>query len=83
MYDAYVAGDLRRAEQAMKRAAAVSALFHTPAAIATLKVVLSARLNIDCGVPRLPLSALSEEEKTEVLRRAGELGVLDAPVTGN
>ena len=83
VYDAYLAGDLRRAEQAMKRAAAVSAFFHRSAMIATLKVVLSARIGVDCGVPRLPLSGLSEEEKTEVLRRARELGILEEPVTGN
>jgi len=79
VYEAYLAGDLSRAERSMKRAAAVSALFHRPAMIATLKAVTSARLGIDCGVPRLPMSALDEDEKSEVLRRAGELGILDAP----
>ena len=67
----------------MKRAAAAIAFCHRPAMIATLKVVIGARLGIDCGVLRLPLPALSDEEKGEVLRRARELGVLDAPVAGN
>ena len=80
VYEAYMAGDLKRAEQGMKRAAAVSALFHRPAMIATLKLVVGARLGIDCGDPRLPLLPMSEEEKGEVLRRAGELGILDGTV---
>jgi len=83
VYDAYLVGDLRRAEQSMKRAAAISALCHRPAFIATLKAILSARLGIDCGVPRLPLPALGEEEKGEVLRQAKELGILDVPVAGS
>jgi len=82
VYEAYRAGDLRRAEQSMKRAAAISALFHRSAFIATLKVILGARLGIDCGVPRLPISGLGEEEKGEVLRRARELGILDVPAAG-
>ena len=80
VYEAYRAGDLARAEKSMKRAAAVSALGHRAAMIATLKVIVGARLGIDCGVPRLPLSPLSEEEKSEVLRQAEALGILDVPV---
>ncbi len=79
VYDAYLAGDLRRSEQSMKHAVAVAALCHRPAMIATLKVILSARLGIDCGDPRLPLPVLSEEEKGEVLRQAKELGILGVP----
>jgi dihydrodipicolinate synthase/N-acetylneuraminate lyase len=79
VYDAYLAGDLKKCEQAMKHATAVAMLCHRPGMIAVLKVLLSARLGIDCGVPRLPIPALGEEQKQEVLREAAQLGILDTP----
>jgi len=77
VYDAYVAGDLKRAEEGTKRAVSIAALFHRPNAIARMKVVAGARVGIDCGAPRLPLSPMGEEQKAEILRGAEELGLID------
>jgi hypothetical protein len=51
-------------------------MFRAPAHVC--KVVLSARLGIDCGRPIAPVISLSDEEKREVLRAADSLG-LTAP----
>jgi hypothetical protein len=39
------------------------------------KVVLSARLSVDCGRSIPPVNRLSDEERREVLRVADSLGV--------
>ena len=79
VYEAYMAGDLRRAEQSMKRGSAIASLCHRPTMIATLKLLVGARLGIDCGDPRPPLPALGDEEKREILDQAEKLGILDGP----
>jgi dihydrodipicolinate synthase/N-acetylneuraminate lyase len=43
---------------------------------ATQKLVLSEKLGIQCGEPRLPIAPLSDTEKTEVLAGAKDFGML-------
>lgn len=77
IWNAYLDGDLKRAEAAQDKAwevvNAISACgggFH-----AIIKAVLSERLGIDCGGPRSPGSPLTTEQRTALSRRVAELGL--------
>lgn len=75
IWHAYQAGDLKRAEDAQDRATEVTNLVRRFGLHATTKVVLSARLGIDCGNPRPPGLPLTAEQCQQVLTRAAELGL--------
>ena len=75
IWNAYRAGDLPRAEAAQKRADQLASVVREFGMHAGVKAVLSERLGIDCGEPRLPTPPLAPEIKAEVLRRAEALGV--------
>jgi N-acetylneuraminate lyase len=75
IWNAYQAGDLKRAEHAQDRATEVTNLVRRFGLHATTKVLLSARLGIDCGNPRLPGLPLTAEQRQQVLKRAAELGL--------
>ena len=75
IWNAYSAGDLEGAEAAQDRASDVSALVREYGFHATAKVILSERLGVDCGEPRLPTPPLTREQRSMVLRRAEELGI--------
>ena len=49
--------------------------------IQTLKAVLSARLGVDCGSPRLPTPPLSSEQNKALLSRVDSLGLSKVSVT--
>ncbi len=75
IWNAYTAGDLERAEAAQKRASEVTSMVRVYGLHATVKAVLSERLGIDCGSPRAPGRALTEEQRADVLRKAADLGL--------
>ena len=75
IFDAYNDGDLARAEEAQDRASSVSALVRETGFHATAKAILSERLGIDCGEPRLPTPPLTSEQRATVVRRVEELGI--------
>lgn len=75
VWNAYRAGDLKRAEAAQDRASEVSLMCRKYGIHATAKAVLSERLGIDCGDPRLPGLPLTPQQRAEILRRASELGL--------
>ena len=75
IWNAYEAGDLPRAEAAQERASQLATVVREFGMHAGVKAVLSERLGIDCGEPRLPTPPLAPEIKAEVLRRAEALGV--------
>ncbi len=77
IWNAYQAGDLKRAEAAQDKASEVinriSACgggFH-----ATAKAVLSERLGIDCGSPRPPAFPLPPDQREALNRCVAELGL--------
>jgi len=76
IYDKYQAGELKEAQLAQERGAMLTDLTRANPFPAAAKFLLGARLGIDCGEARAPLSGLSQEQKTHILRRAEELGVL-------
>jgi dihydrodipicolinate synthase/N-acetylneuraminate lyase len=73
IWNAYGDGDLGRAEAAQDRASEVAALVRRFGLHATVKAVLSERLGIDCGEPRRPGLALSDEQRAAVLETADQL----------
>jgi dihydrodipicolinate synthase/N-acetylneuraminate lyase len=75
IWNAYQAGDLKRAEAAQDKATDATMLVRQYGLHATAKVILSERLGIDCGSPRPPGRPLSSEQKAEVLQRIEEMGL--------
>ncbi len=75
IWNAYKAGDIPRAEAAQRRATDLVMLIRGFGMHAAVKALLSERLGIDCGEPRLPSPPLSPEAKADLLRRAEALGV--------
>ena len=76
--DAYRKGDLSRAEAAQRRARElVQAVFALGGDryIASIKAVMSHRLGVDCGDPRLPGRPLTGEERRQVVETAESLGL--------
>lgn len=80
IWEAYQAGDLPRAQAAQDHATDVTNLVRQFGLHSTTKVVLSERLGIDCGDPRRPGLPLTEEQRTQVLTRAAELGLTKVTV---
>ncbi|MDA0770227.1 MAG: dihydrodipicolinate synthase family protein [Chloroflexi bacterium] len=75
IWNAYNAGDIKRAEVAQDKASEVTMLVREFGLHPTAKVILSERLGIDCGDPRAPGRPLSSEQRATVLRRAEALGL--------
>ena len=75
IWEAYRSADLKRAEAAQSRASEVLGLFQPVGYFAAIKVLLSERLGIDCGAPRPPQRALTDDERADVLERAAKLGL--------
>lgn len=78
LFAAWEAGDLRRAkalQDQVHKFQALVWLFGAPAD--TCKIVLSARLGVDCGRSVPPVNRLTEEQRQEVLRVAEELKLVN------
>ena len=76
IYNAYLEGNLAKAEERQRQAAAIQAFCFQFPYIALYKTVLSERLGIECGVPRPPIRSLTEDQSREVIRRTKELGIV-------
>ena len=75
IWRAYSSGDLQRAEEAQKRATRLVFLVREFGMHAVIKALLSHRLGIDAGDPRLPTSPLTDEQRTHVIATAEAMGV--------
>ena len=75
IWDAYHSGDMPRAEAAQAKGVEITNLIIEFANPASTKAVLSERLGIDCGDPRLPIDPFSPEKRAACLRSAAELGL--------
>jgi len=76
LYSAWKAGDLARAQSlqdGIRKFVDLVWMFNAPPDVC--KVVLSARLGVDCGRSIPPVNRLSEDERREVLRVAEAIGV--------
>ena len=79
IYRAYLEGDDLRAHELQDKANKLIDLSARFGMQATCKVLTGLRLDIDCGVPRLPIPALSEEQREELIGAAEAIGVVKAP----
>ncbi|MBV7334955.1 dihydrodipicolinate synthase family protein [Chloroflexi bacterium TSY] len=75
IWRAYQKGDLAAAEAAQDRAIEVANLMERHYFHAQIKAVLSERLGIDCGNPRPPGEALTDAQRSLLLKRVAELGL--------
>jgi dihydrodipicolinate synthase/N-acetylneuraminate lyase len=80
-WNAYQAGDMDKAKKAEKRAIEIFGLILDFGYHQTLKTVLSERLGIDCGAPRLPTLPLSSEQNKALLSRVNSLELNKVSVT--
>jgi dihydrodipicolinate synthase/N-acetylneuraminate lyase len=76
LWQAYQAGDLKRAEAAQEKASQVADLIKPFKFHAIVKAVLSERLGLDCGNPRPPIPSLTAEERAELLDKVARLGLV-------
>jgi dihydrodipicolinate synthase/N-acetylneuraminate lyase len=81
LFAAWEKGDLARAktlQDGVRKYVQLVWMFGAPAHVC--KVVLSARLGIDCGRPIPPVNALDDDETREVIRIAHSLGLTEPRV---
>ena len=79
IYKAYLEGDIPKAQEFQRRANILIELAARYGMQATCKALVKVRLGIECGDPRLPIPALSEERKQELIAAAEKAGVMEAP----
>ena len=76
IWEAYEAGDLKSAEQAQDRANAVWDMLSKAGTYpGTIKALVSERLGVECGNPRLPIPPLTPEERVHIREGAAQLGI--------
>ncbi len=78
VYQSYLAGDLAQAQEAQEQATKLVDLVRRYGLHATVKLLISTRLGIDCGAPRPPLPSLTREETDQVLAQWEELASVHA-----
>lgn len=76
LWRAWQSGDLASAQAAQEHASQVADLVKPFKFHAIAKVVIGARLGIDCGDPRPPGQALSADERMELLAKVREMGLI-------
>jgi dihydrodipicolinate synthase/N-acetylneuraminate lyase len=75
IWRAYRSGDLARAEKAQRRATRLTMVVREFGMHAVIKALLSYRLGIDVGDPRLPTKPLTSEQRDQVIATAEAIGV--------
>ena len=75
IWRAYRSGDLTRAEEAQRRATRLTMVVREFGMHAVIKALLSYRLGIDVGDPRLPTKPLTPEQRDQVIATAEAIGV--------
>jgi dihydrodipicolinate synthase/N-acetylneuraminate lyase len=75
IWRAYRSGDLARAEEAQRRATRLTMVVREFGMHAVIKALLSYRLGIDVGEPRLPTRPLTPEQRDQVIATAEAIGV--------
>ena len=75
IWRAYRSGDLSRAEEAQRRATRLTMVVRQFGMHAVIKALLSYRLGIDVGDPRLPTKPLTSQQRDQVIATAEAIGV--------
>ncbi len=78
LWNAYQAGDLKRALAAQDKGIEVTKLSELGSFHQILKAGLSERLGIDCGAPRAPGLPMEPDKRKELRRRLIEMGYVKA-----
>ena len=81
-WDAYEAGDIKRAVAAQDRASEMYAPLLSVGYMPALKALVGERLGIDCGSPRLPAPQVTPEILEVARAEAARLGPVAAAVAG-
>jgi dihydrodipicolinate synthase/N-acetylneuraminate lyase len=76
VYDAFQAGDLRRAVEAQAAAGLVKDIYRKFPVIASTKWINSRQIGIDCGDVREPLAKITPEMEEELTELAVSLDLL-------
>ena len=79
MYRAHREGDMQQAQALQEQGRRLIELVGRFGMQAACKILAGVRFGIDCGVPRLPMPALTDAQQSELLQLAGEIGVLGTP----
>lgn len=86
VYEAFQAGDLRRAMEAQAAASLVKDIYRKFPVIASTKWINSRQIGIDCGDVREPLAKITPEMEEELVELAVSLDLLEGegilPTTG-
>jgi N-acetylneuraminate lyase len=80
IWNAYKAGDLKRAEAAQDRASEILPMLIRVGYFQGIKALVSERLGIDCGAPRPPFAPLTAEQIAHVRDEAARLGLTKVAV---
>jgi len=75
IWRSYQAGDIAAAQAAQTQGSKVTDIVREFGMHGVLKAMLTERLGIDCGDPRLPTLPLTSEQREKVISRAAALGV--------
>ena len=75
IWRAYQAGDIDAAKAAQSQGSKVTDIVREFGMHGVLKALLTERLGIDCGDPRLPTLPLTPQQREEVISRAAAIGV--------
>ena len=81
LYKIYLSGDMEKARAVQERAIDFADMVVKNGFHGNLKALLSERLGIDCGAPRSPGAAPSEEQRARIVSAAAEMGVGRVAVT--
>ena len=81
LYKIYLSGDMEKARAVQERAIDFANMVVENGFHGNLKALLSERLGIDCGAPRLPGTAPSEEQRARIVAAAAEMGIGRVAVT--
>ena len=81
LYKTYLIGDMEKAREIQEKAIGFADMVVKNGFHGNLKALLSERLGIDCGAPRLPGTAPSEEQRARIVAAAAEMGIGRVAVT--
>ncbi len=81
LYKTYLIGDMEKAREIQEKAIAFADMVVKNGFHGNLKALLSERLGIDCGAPRPPGAAPSEEQRAHIVAASAEMGIGRVAVT--
>ena len=81
LYRTYLGGDMTKARAVQERAIDFADMVVENGFHGNLKALLSERLGVDCGAPRPPGAAPSEEQRTQIIEDSAKMGIGRVAVT--